>query len=1074
MKKEQVIPNCEFSRKKIFFVMRLTAFFILASCMHVSAASPSQKSNTDKSEQNQSFAQQPQKKQIKGKITDDKGEPIQGATILIKGSTVGTIADVNGNFSLAIPDDAKTLVFSFIGMKSQEMTMGNKTSFNVVLEDQAIGLEDVVVVGYGTQKKASVVGSITQATGEALKRSGGVPNLGLALTGNLPGVTAIQTSYQPGESDPKIVIRGQSSWNNTDPYILVDGVERRMNDIDMNEVESVSVLKDASATAVFGVKGANGVILITTKRGVEGKAVFSVSANTTVVLPSRLVDKLDAYDAFMVKDAAIERESVINPSSWEDYQPFEIARRYRNPGNYQNLKYPEAFPNVDWQDYMLRDYTLDHRVNMNASGGTKIVKYFASLAYMSQDDLMDIPNILGYKAGFGYDRFNFRSNLDINITPTTILSLNMSGNYGVQKAYNTSGMPRDQYALAGLYNTPPDVFLPVYEDGRYGTSTSAGTTVKNPLTSAATEGYDITHKMDVNTDILLKQKLDFITKGLSATVRFSFDNSYASVSGISDKEGFPTKALDPGIEDAAPGTESNYIDIGPIAGINQFPWAKKPYTVKAEAGQLSSIKRRLFYQAQINYSREFGKHDVAATAVVNREEYASGSQFPNYREDWVFRATYNYDTRYFIEANGAYNGSEKFGPEYRFAFFPSMGLGWSLNNEAFLKDVKWLDKLKLRYNIGIIGDDNISDRWLYMSQYVYGGNLSLSNVVNTKSPYTIYKEGTTGSPNIHWEQAKKTNYGVEMAVLKNQVSISFDYFTENRTDILLTGSNRVFPPYYNPVSPPAGNVGRVNKEGYELELHLRKPLSKNFSLEASFSMAHVTNKIIFKEEPLLKESHLLDAGFALGQTKSTISNGFMTSWDEIYANPSSATNNEFKLPGDIGVLDFDANGVIEGSKDLAANGYSTVPQNTFNSTLSAHYKGFSAMVQFYGVTNVTRNTSRNFYVQGSNIAYAHALDYWSLDNPNGTSYLPRWEAGGGSDANFYNSDGSYLRLKNAEVAYTFDKAFAKNFGISSCRLYLNGNNLLFWSKLIDDREYGNANTFYPASKRVNIGLDIKF
>ncbi|MFA5329440.1 MAG: TonB-dependent receptor [Prolixibacteraceae bacterium] len=1074
MKKKSGNPICESSWQKVLFGLRLTAFLLLASFVQASAGVTSSKvkgqTKVEVPEQNHNF-EQPQKKQLKGKVIDDKGGPVPGATVLVKGSSIGTITDGDGNFNLDVPLDTKTLVFSFVGMKPQELPIDNETIFNVVLAEQTVGLEEVVAVGYGVQKKASVVGSIVTTTDKELKRTANTTNLGLALVGNLPGVTSIQTSYQPGNSDPKIVIRGQSSWNNTDPYVLVDGVERRMNDIDINEVDNISVLKDASATAVFGVKGANGVILITTKRGSKGKTLFEVSANSTMVFPSLLLDKLDAYDAYMVKDAAIERESVINPGSWAEYVPLQIAQRYRNPGNYQNLKYPEAFPNIDWQSYMLKNFSIDSEVNLNASGGNDIVKYFSSLSFMSQGDLLKIPDIDNYQGGFGYKRFNFRSNLDINITKSTVLTLNLAGNYGIQKTYNTGSWPADTYSLAGLYTTPPDAYQPIYSDGSFGVSPTIMTFLYNPLEFAATKGYQNNNTTNVTSDISLNQNLDAITKGLNASARFSFDNSYVSVSGI-NAEGAPQKYIDPAIEDAEPGTESQYITIYPATGINQFPWVMGHWGLRSETPSLTAFKRRFFYQAQLNYARQFGKHDVAVTGVFNREQYASGSEFPNFRENWIGRATYNYDNRYYTEVNGAYNGSEKFGPANRFAFFPSVGFGWTLKNESFFKDVAWLDRLRLRYNFGFIGDDNISTRWLYMSQWSYGGSLSLNNQYDQYSPYTIYQESTTGNPNVHWEKAKKINYGLDLAVFKNLISITADYFTENRSDILLSGSQRVFPSYYSPLSPPAANVGRVNKNGYEVELQFRKKI-KNINIWANLSMTHVVNKIIYKEEPLMTESYLLAAGYSLGQTKSLITDGFLESWDEVYGSTMFQTNDQNKIPGDFRILDFNANGVVESDKDIAANGYSDIPQNTYNSSMGFDYKGFSAMVQFYGVNNVTRNVSRGNFANNTNIAYAHALDYWSVDNPNGTSFLPRWKAQGGTTGDYYNADGSYIRLKNAEVAYTFDGAFVKNLRLSSLRLYVNGNNLLFWSKLVDDREFGNS-TAYPSSKRINLGLDVKF
>ena len=618
--------------------------------------------------------QQPQKKQLKGKVIDTKGEGIPGTSVVVKGTTVGIITDFDGNFTLNAPADAKTLSFSFIGYKSQEVTIGNQTIITVILEEQTVGLEEVVAVGYGVQKKASVVGAITNTTSKELVRSGGVTNMGMALTGKLAGVTTIQTTGQPGKEDPKIYIRGQGTWNGGQPYILVDGVERKMNDLDMSEVDNISVLKDASATAVYGVKGANGVILITTKRGSKGKPQLSLSANSTLRWPAGLMPKLDSYDMFMVKNSAIEREVPLSEAMWADYTPLTVVQRYRNQ---QSLKYPEAYPNVDWQKEMVKPYTMDHRVNMNVSGGTDFAKYFSSLAYSTQGDLLKtIDNGRGYTPGFGYNKFNFRTNLDLNLTKTTSLKFNLAGIYSQLKSQRGS-IPIDNI-LSAQYALPPNAFLPQYADGRWGVSTNTDTRMVNSAAVMANQGYDQRKTTDLTSDIGINQKLDFITQGLSASANLSFDNHFETIKSLAEYGQWPTKYINPAIEDMPAGGDPNsYIILGPVAGTNQFSWIYRPWSISDENADnlISTLRRRLYYQAQLSYARSFGKHDVTATGVFTREQLATGSEFQRYREDWVARATYNYNNRYFAEFNGAYNGSEKFGPAYRFAFFPSGAVG---------------------------------------------------------------------------------------------------------------------------------------------------------------------------------------------------------------------------------------------------------------------------------------------------------------------------------------------------------------------------------------------------------------
>jgi len=1018
-----------------------------------------------------------QKKELYGTVKDNKGLPLPGVSVVIKGTTIGINTDIDGNFRLSVPLDAKIIVFSFIGMKSQEFPIAGKTTFNVILEEAVVGLDEVVAVGYGVQKKASVVGAITTTTSKELERTGGVTNLAQALTGNLPGLMTIQTSGKPGNDDPIIYIRGQSTWNGGQPYILVDGVERRMNDLDISEVDNISILKDASATAVYGVKGANGVILITTKRGSKGKPTLSISANSTLRMPTSMVskEKLDSYNTLLIKNEAIEHEVAINEAEWRDYTPLTIVDRYRNQ---QNLKYPEAYPNIDWQKTMFKKTAMNHRVNLNVAGGTDFVKYFTSLAYMHEADLLKSwDNGKGYKPGLGYDRFNFRTNLDLNLTRTTLLKFNLAGVYGITKdTYNIDINTASQLLVASNA-LPPNAFMPRYSDGRWGYSPSGEGRYLNSATKVANSGIRQIRKTDLTSDLTLTQKLDFITNGLSISGSVSFDNHFESSGGIYESQNninALVKWIDPAIEDMPVGGNPNdYITLGPTSiGTNQFNFVLKPWTrfMENAATSVSTLRRRLYYKGQMDYARTFGKHNVTGTGVFTREQLATGSEFQRYREDWIFRATYNYDNRYFAEFNGAYNGSEKFGPGYRFAFFPSVAAGWTISNEKIMKGINWLNNLKLRYSYGLIGDDGgISQRWLYSTQWSYANHMPLGQYALTQSPYTWYSESMIGNPEIHWEKALKSNLGLEVSVLKNMFSANVDYFTEDRTDILLVGSSRILPAYFGGI-PTTGNVGRVKKNGYEVELRFNKNL-QNWHLWANTSVTHAIDKILYKEEPMLKDPHLLAQGFQINQTKSLISGGFINTWDQMYASVQYSNSDNQKLPGSYFIIDFDGNGVLD-VYDNAPYGYSTRQQNTFNATLGIDYKGFSCMAQFYGVNNVTSYVTFENFVTNIDLAYAHALDHWSKDNPNASSFLPTWKNYGLYTGNYFQFDGSYLRLKTAEIAYTFSGARLKHAGMSSLKLYLNGGNLIFWSKLPYDREQESGT--YPTSKNINLGVDIKF
>lgn len=398
---------------------------------------------------------------VKGTVFDSTGETVIGASVVVKGNTsIGTISDIDGNFVLTVPSENTTLVVSFVGMKSQEVKATSTNLIKVTLEDDSQQLEEVVVVGYGQQKKASVVGAITQTTGKVLERAAGVSDIGAALTGNLPGVVTTTGTGMPGEEDPKITIRGASSWNNNeDPLVLVDGIERPMSSVDITSVQSISVLKDASATAVYGVKGANGVILITTKRGSEGSAKIDVGFNATLKSPSKLPNKYDSYDALMFRNVAIEHELALTPQSWADIRPQAFIENYRNQ---TTVEQRERYPNVDWQKALFKDNTMSYNANINISGGTKFVKYFASADYVHEGDLFRVyDNGRGYNSGYGYDRINVRSNLDFNITKTTVLKINLAGSNGIRKAPWTNASQSEWQIgqqWSGVYNIPPDVF----------------------------------------------------------------------------------------------------------------------------------------------------------------------------------------------------------------------------------------------------------------------------------------------------------------------------------------------------------------------------------------------------------------------------------------------------------------------------------------------------------------------------------------------------------------------------------------------------------------------------------------
>lgn len=482
---------------------------------------------------------------------------------------------------------------------------------------------------------------------------------------------------------------------------------------------------------------------------------------------SKLPKTMDSYNAILIRNEAIEREVVLNEPSWLEYIPYEIATRYKLPQDHP--QYVEIYPNVNWEEAMFKDLGFSHRATVNVQGGTDFVNYFGSLSYLHEGDMFKkYENNKGYDPNYDFDRFNFRSNLDFKLTKTTNLKVNLSGFYSQKNTnYNNEGssLNDDRMAWQSAYGFPPDVYVPQYSDGRWGWSTVTGPSKANPVAFVNNLGIRETRATELNSDFALEQNLDFITKGLSAKASLFYDNSILSEGGIYDASNaiFPTsstsntpeKIINPDLYTGPDQDPSEYTQNLPTLGTNQFDWSLIPWTIRQEAISAANwtstipIERRMMYQFQINYGRKFGLHNIGAMGLVKREEYAYGSMFKNYREDWVFRTTYDYDSKYLFEMNGAYNGSEQFGPGYRFDFFPSVAIGWYVSNEKFFK-VEWINRLKLRYSIGMVGDDKGSGgRWLYASQLTYGGTAILNQNLSNSSPYTWYKEATIGNPDIH-------------------------------------------------------------------------------------------------------------------------------------------------------------------------------------------------------------------------------------------------------------------------------------------------------------------------------------
>ena len=1009
---------------------------------------------------------------ISGVVLDAQKVSIMGASVQVKATSISTSTDQNGKFSISVPAGKNILIISHVGKVTQEIDIRNKQTIIVTVADNSTSLDDVIIVGYGKQKKASVVGAISQVSGKVLERTGGVSNLGMTLTGNLPGLVTTSSTGIPGGEDPQILIRAQTSWGSSSPLVLVDGVERpgSLGTIDISSVEGISILKDASATAVYGVRGANGVILITTKRGVIGRPTIRVRSNMTIKTASKLPKKYDSYDGLSLKNEVIERELMATTAGWTSVKPEDILNKYRNPANAAEW---DRYPNVDWEKELFKGNAKSYNTSVNISGGSNFVTYFAAVDFVSEGDLFkSFPNGRGYTSNYSYNRTNVRSNLDFNLTKSTKLTTRLFGSNGVRQG-PWGSLDGDAGYWASAYRSSPDAVRPIYSDGTWGWYAPRNADVPNSVYNLAVSGVDKRTATQLTTDFVLQQGLGMLVKGLDFRASFSLDNNFREDSrGIDDRFNGPQrKWIDPetgvvALETALnTGTQLDYFD--PIRWITQ-----------AGNVNVGQTYRRSNYQIGLNYANKVGKHDLTGLAMLQREKYATGSEFPWYREGWIFRATYNYDTRFPVEVNGAYNGSAKFGPDYRFAFFPSFSAGWVLTNEKFMDKLSFIDLLKIRGSWGKVGDDNSGSRNAYSDQLSFGGNALMGSQPPSNTPYTFYRITQLGNPNLSWETVQKRNIGVEYSFLKGRIAGNVDVYKDERTDIIINGNERAIPTYFG-VNAPQANLGRVKGKGYEIELRLSQTIGKNLRVYANTNMTHAENKTIFRDDPELLPANQKRAGYMIGQYRSYLEYGFLRTWDDMYGTAQRATNDQNKLSGDYKTIDINGDGVID-QYDQDAYGYSGTPQNTYNATIGLDWKGLSFFVQFYGVNNVTRQVrfpTFNTY-PNSNVAFVEGT-FWTKES-GGQMPLPRWSTlyPNGGEATRYAYDGSYVRLKNAEIAYTLSGQIVNHVGIKSVRIYANGNNLILWTKMPDDRESNfsgagdGGNGAYPTLRRFNVGLDI--
>ena len=1005
-----------------------------------------------------------QTKQVSGVVTDGTGETVIGASVLEKGTTNGTITDLDGKFILTVNENA-VLQISYVGYTTLEVPVKGKTSFNITLKEDSEMLEEVVVVGYGAQKKESVVGAISQVSNKELLQSPAA-NVSQAISGKIAGVITSQTSGAPGSDDTQIYIRGRATFaGDAQPLVLVDGVEREFSQIAPDDIETISVLKDASATAVYGVRGANGVMLITTKRGKEQKPEVSLTANWQIQSPTRTDTYLDSYQSVMLLEEALANDGLPSQYSASDIEMFRRSVAGELTGVDAML-----YPNVDWYDEVLNSTAPAQRYNVSVRGGTKRMRYYASAELYDQQGLVkDLSNdAYGNSSSPSFRRYAFRANMDFFLIKDLTVSVNFGTRFeerGGPNSNESSGYSEIFYEM----NHTPGWLFPVSAQVQNGEKTETiygGTSqYQNNIVGRLAEAgfYRATNTIN-ETNFIADYKMDWLTPGLSVKGMLSFD--YDSYNRKLYSKSFATYQLTDTSNPSELKSWNRFNSDGELAG-----------------SQSHAADYKLYMEAQVNYARTFGKHDVTGMVLYNQNDHRVNDELARRYQGLVGRATYAYDDRYLAEVNFGYNGSENFMKGRRFGFFPAFSVGWRVSNESFMeKYSNWLNNLKIRASYGQVGNDiysvnGVVQRFLYEEAW--------NQIAND---YTFGTSGQTGIyeaqyPNyrVTWERAHKYNLGIEFGLFNGLLNGNVDVFYEKRNDILTTYQTR---PEWVGVNMAAGNLGKTTNKGYEIELKHHNTIGKDFDYTVGFTFSHAKNEITSKDEPALMTEYRKEEGHPIGQYYGLVCDGFVTQADIDGGQLPTSTFGDVKV-GDLKYRDMNNDGFID-ERDETFIGYSDVPENMFALTLGANYKGWGFSIIFQGVNKVSRYYDAEAmyaFVNGGKVK-EHHLQRWDpaqseeYNLANAKYPLLHYDSYGDHNQrqnSFFLKNGAFVRLKNIELSYTLPKEWIKVVGMSNCRLYVNANNLVTWDHLdgLTDPESNGSNR-YPIMKTVNFGVNINF
>ena len=1001
---------------------------------------------------------------VTGTVVDGTGETIIGASVMEVGTTNGTVTDFDGNFKLQVKNANAQIRISYIGFTTKTVKVSSKP-MQITIDEDNKTLTEVVVVGYGAQKKESVIGAISQVSSKDLL-STPTANVTQAIAGKIPGVVTTQTSGAPGMDDASINIRGRATFaGDGSPLVMVDGVERAFSQVAPDDIESISVLKDASATAVYGVRGANGVILVTTKRGKEMKPEVSFTGNFMWGTATRKPNYLNSYDSVTLLEEALKNDGMASQYSAADLEMYRKACNGELSGADALL-----YPNVDWYDEVLNDWAPSQRYNVSVRGGTKRMRYYVSGEMYNQGSL--IKNLstdeYGNSSSPGYNRYAFRANMDFFLSKDLTFSVNFGTRFENRHGSNTNESSTYYDVFAYLNHTPGWLFPVSYEvqNGEETKTLYAGNAnFQNNIVAALAKGgyYKGTHTIS-EINLIADYKMDWLTEGLSVKgmVSFDYDSYYRKNFGRT----YATYELN---------DRENYM--------SQDAYNKYNVDGQLTYTKSSSTIYKLYMEAQINYARRFGKHDVTGMVLYNQNDYRRDSELAKRYQGLVGRVTYGYDDKYLFEFNAGYNGSENFLKGNRFGFFPAFSIGWRLTQEKFMEKTKdWLNNLKIRASYGEVGNDiynvgGVEQRFLFEEHWISASNYNIGN-----GTVPAYYEKQYPNYLVTWERAKKYNLGVEFGLFNGMLNGNIDLFYEKRKDILTEYLSR---PQWVGVTMAAGNLGETKNSGYEIELHHSNTIGKEFRYNVGLTYSHAANEIISMDEPAGKTDYRKREGHPINQYFGLICEGFVTSADLADPNfPVSTYSNNVQV-GDLKYKDMNNDGFID-DRDETFIGYSDIPENTYALTLGATYKGWGFEVMFQGVDHVSRYYDADamyaFYNNGK--AKDIHLGRWNpslseSENLANATY-PLLHYGSTGDHNqrqnsFFLKNGAFVRLKNVELSYTLPASWIQKAGMSSARIYVNGNNLITWDHLdgLVDPE-SNGSSRYPLLKTFNVGFNVVF